>query len=42
MNKSSRKPVQAFVQGKNAWASTLKSSAQSRGVLGRTSQNKKK
>lgn len=31
---------QSFAQGKDAWASTLKSSAQSRGVLGRTSQNR--
>lgn len=41
MNKSSKKQKQAFAQGKNAWVSTLKSSAQSKGVLGRTSQNKK-
>lgn len=31
---------QPFAQGKAAWASTLKSSAQSKGTLGRTSQNK--
>lgn len=36
-----KKYVQAFSQGKSAWASTLKSNAQSRGVLGKTSQNKK-
>jgi len=44
MHKSSKintKPKQAFAQGKSAWVSTLKSSAQSRGVLGKTSQNKK-
>lgn len=40
MNKSSKKPIQAFAQGKARWESTLKRSAQSKGTLGRTSQNK--
>lgn len=41
MKKTSKKSIQPFAQGKSAWASTLKSSAQSKGALGRTSQNKK-
>lgn len=32
---------EAFASGKSRWTSTLKSSAQSKGALGRTSQNKK-
>jgi hypothetical protein len=30
----------AFASGKDAWVSTLKSNAQSKGVIGKTSQNK--
>lgn len=42
MKTQHKRAKNSFSSGKNSWASTLKSSAQSKGVIGRTSQNKKK
>jgi hypothetical protein len=36
-----KKCKQAFATGKDKWTSTLKSNAQSKGVIGKSSQNKK-